>query len=327
MPVVFGAKAVMIRRWVAFWDEREAPESLALVRILVPLAVLYDFASALAAGLVPDLWAPPPGGLGWTALAEVPPRSVRWLGASEASVWVLFLAAACAALLVSAGLFHRLAAFGLACSSAALAALSPDGDRAIDQLLRIVLLVLAFSRADARYSVSAWWRRRSGRPPLDAITAWPRRLLFAQLVWIYSSAAHNRGGSAWWPTGGFAAISKILSDPHYARFTPGWTESIYPLTQAATALTMAFELGSPLLFVLAWLDAHPARGGRIGALVRRFHVRHAYLLLGVALHVGIALTLRLGVFSFGILALYPVFLRPDEIQSLGRRLRCLLSPR
>jgi hypothetical protein len=319
--------ARLVARWVAFWDAREAPESLALVRLLAPLAILYDLASALAAGLVPALWSPPPGGMGWGALTASPPDSVSWFGASDATVWLLFGAVGLAALLVSAGLWHRPAALVLAWSSAELARLSPDGDRAIDQLLRIVMLVLAFSRADACFSVAAWWRRRAGRAAVELVTAWPRRLLFAQLVWVYSSAAHNRGGVAWWPNGGFAAISKILADPHYARFAPGWTEGVYPLTQLATVLTMAFELGSPLLLVFAWLDAHPERGGAVGRLVRRYHVRHAYLALGVALHLGIAFTLRLGIFSFGMIALYPVFLRPDEITALGRRLRCLRRPR
>lgn len=316
----------MIARWVAFWDERESPEPLALVRILVALAVLWDFGTAWTAGLIPDLWAPPPGGLGWTALAETPPRAVRLFGASAATVWLLFGGAVVAALFFLVGLWHRPAGFLLAFTGAELARLAPDGDRAIDQLLRIVVLVLAFSRADARFSVAAWWRRRSGRSLLETIPAWPRRLLFAQLVWVYSSAAHNRGGIAWWPGGDFAAIAKILCDPHYARFAPGWTASVYPLTQLATATTMLFELCSPLLFVLAWLDADPGRGGGLGNWVRRWHVRHAYLALGAALHLGIAVTLRLGVFSFGMLALYPVFLRPVELRALARALHLRFRP-
>lgn len=317
----------MIARIIAFWDAREAPESLALVRILVALAVLYDFASAFASGLLPDLWAPPPAGIGWGQLVASPPDSVRWLGASSGTASLLVLGVVLGAFLLGVGLFHRPAAILLAWCGAELARISPDGDRAIDQLLRVVVLVLAFSRADACCSVAAWWRLRSGRPRVEAIPAWPRRLLFAQLVWMYSSAAHNRGGIAWWPGGGFAAIAKILSDPHYARFTPGWTAGIYPLTQLSTALTMSFELGSPILFLLAWLDSDSGRGGRIGDWVRRYRIKLCYLALGVALHLGIAVTLRLGVFSFGILALYPVFLRPDELMRLGHSLRCLLRPR
>ncbi|HEY3493413.1 MAG TPA: hypothetical protein VGK73_01955 [Polyangiaceae bacterium] len=317
----------MIARYVAFWDEREAPESLALVRILVPLALLWDFGSALVAGLLPDLWAPPPAGMGWAQLSNPAPHSVRWFGASAGTAWFSIVAAVLSASLVCAGLWLRPAAFLLAWSSAELSHLAPDGDRAIDQLLRIVVLVLAFSRADARFSVAAWWRRRAGRAPIELIPAWPRRLLFAQLVWVYFSAAHNRGGIAWWPQGQFAAIAKVLSDPHYARFTPGWTADIYPLTQLATALTMAFELGSPLLFVLAWLDGTPGSGSAVGAFVRRHHVKLYYLALGAALHLGIALTLRLGVFSFGILAIYPVFLRPGELTALVESLRRRLRPR
>jgi hypothetical protein len=313
----------VIARWVRFWDEREAPESLALVRILVALVILADLGAVFALGLVPDLWAPPPAGLGWKALLDAAPRAVRLFGTSASAIGLLYWSCVIAALALGIGLLQRPAAFVLAWSGALLAGLAPDGDRGIDQLLRVAALVLAFSRADARFSVAAWWRSRAGRPKVELIPAWPRRLLFAQLVWVYFSAAHNRGGPGWWPWGKFAAIANILGDPHYARFTPGWIAPVYPLSQLATALTMGFELGAPLLFFLAWSDSAPGRGGAAGAWVRRLRLRYVYLGLGAALHLGIALTLRLGVFSYGMLALYPVFLRPEEVSALGRRLRCL----
>jgi hypothetical protein len=215
----------------------------------------------------------------------------------------------------------------LALATSQLAHLAPDGERAIDMLLRIAVLVLAFSRADACWSIAAWRRKRRGLPLLTEVPAWPRLLLFAQLVWVYSSAAHNRGGDAWWPRGQLSAIANILSDPHFTRFAPGWVEPIYVFTQAGTAVTMLFEFGSPLLFLWAWLDAAEGRGGRAGELVRRFQVKKLWLLLGVMLHASIAISMRLGIFSFGMLALYPAFFRPEEIAAAAGRLRCLLRAR
>jgi hypothetical protein len=303
----------MIERWVAFWDRREAPESLALLRILVGLVLAWDLAESALRGLIPALWQVPPRGIGLALPTSALPLVLRAFGTSDAVLEALFAVALLGALAVAVGFCLRPAAFGCALATAALAHLAPDGERAIDVLLRTAMLVLALSRADAVWSLSAWLRKRRGAPLERLIPAWPRQLLFLQLVWVYFSAAHNRGGDAWWPAGDFAALSRILSDPHFARFSPGWTGHVYPLTQLATLLTMAFELTSPLLLALTYCDRHSGAGGQVGALVRRFRLRWAWLGLGVCLHLGIAVTMRLGIFPFGMLALYPVLLHPDEV--------------
>jgi hypothetical protein len=303
----------MIERWVLFWDRRESPESLALLRILVGLVVLWDLAESALRGLIPALWQAPPRGFGLSLPPSAQPLLLRVLGASDGMLEALFAVAALGALAVAAGFCLRPAAFGCAFATATLAHLAPDGERAIDVLLRTVLLVLALSRADAVWSLRAWLRKRRGAALEPSIPAWPRQLLFLQLVWVYFSAAQNRGGDAWWPAGDFAALSRILSDPHFARFSPGWTGHVYPLTQLATLLTMLFELTSPLLLGLTYLDRHAGTGGQVGALVRRLRLRWAWLGLGVCLHLGIAVTMRLGIFPFGMLALYPVLLHPDEV--------------
>jgi hypothetical protein len=317
----------MIERWVKLWDRREPPQSLALLRILVPLVILADLASALWLGLVPGAWAPPPYGVGWAAVGATPPAAVRFFGATTSTVLALYLTAVVSAACLALGVFSRVAAALLALTTSQLAHIAPDGERGIDILLRIAVLVLAFSGADACWSLAAWWRRRrGGSMPLE-VPAWPRLLLFVQVVWVYSSAAHNRGGDAWWPRGELSAIANILSDPHFTRFTPGWVEPFYGSTQAGTALTMVFEFASPLLFVLAWLDAGAGRGGRAGEFVRHFHVKKLWLLVGVMLHLSIAFSMRLGIFSYGMLALYPAFFRPEEIVGAVGRLRCLLRAR
>jgi hypothetical protein len=310
----------VIARWVAFWDRREGPESLALLRILVPLVVLLDLATAWELGLLPALWAPPPHGIGWTATTAAAPPLTRLLGASAGTAWVVVGVAVVGALSLLFGWFHRAGALVLALATAELARLAPDGERGVDILLRIAVLVLAFSRADACWSLRAWLRARAGRAPIADVPAWPRQLLFLQLVWVYFSAAHNRGGSAWWPAGGFAALSNILSDPHYARFAPGWTADVYPLTQATTVLTMAFELGAPLLVPLTLLDLGALDAAGATRLVRRFRLRFLYVGLGVLLHLGIWLTLRLGIFSLGMLSLYSVLFEPSEVRGVFTRL-------
>ena len=302
----------MIRAWVAFWDRREPPTVLALVRILVGVTLVADLATAGALGVVEAVWAPPPEGLGYGALGRTPPFLVGWLGASTGSAWTLWTITIVCAALFTLGAAMRVSGALLVLLSAQLAHLAPDSDRGIDILLRIVVAVLVLSGASARWSVDAWVRRRLGRPPPELVPAWPRYLLFAQLVWMYFSAGLQKSDPAWGPYGGFSALAMILSDPHFARFEAGWIASVYPLLQGATLATMAFELGAPV-FLLACLFA--SRPDRLGRLARG--VRWTWLLVGLGFHVGIALTMRLGIFPFGVLAVWPVFLSEAEWRHLG----------
>ena len=308
------------RRWVAFWDRREGPESLALARLLVGSVLFADFAGMAGERLAPDFWLAPPSGLGWGAAVDAT-GFVHALGTSPSWVTALWACALVGSLGVAVGLWLRPAALLCVAATALLGRLAPDGERAIDLLLRIVLIVLALSPADAVWSLASVRRRRLGRPPATSIPAWPRLLLFAQLVWVYSSAAQNRGGSEWWPAGGSVALARILSDPHFARFSPGWTAALDPLPRVATALTMLFELGSPLIIVFTFAERHPERLARFGRVVRRLRLRWVWLGLGASLHLGIALTLRLGIFPFGMLALYPLFVAPEELRAALERLR------
>jgi hypothetical protein len=248
-------------------------------------------------------------------------------GASAETAQLLFYAALLSALLFALGLLFRASGLVLVLALTELAHFAPDGDRAIDKLLRLVVIVLSLSAAGQRWSLDALILRRLGRPVPSGAPAWPRYLLFAQLAWVYFSAAHNRSGRAWWPWGGFGAVSQILGDPHVSRFAPGFAARLTPLPQLATAFTMLFELSAPVIILVTFLDRHPERGGRVGAFLRRFRVRWWWLALGISLHLGIAVSMRLGVFPFGILALYPVLLHPEELERGLHWLRARVTSR
>ena len=51
------------------------------------------------------------------------------------------------------------------------------------------------------------------------------------------------------------------------------------------------------------------------------YLRWAWLLIGASFHLGIAVTMRLGIFPFGMLAVWPVFLHPDELARVWRYAR------
>jgi hypothetical protein len=316
----------MIERWVAFWDRREAPHPLALVRILVGTALFADLVQAALYDVIPLVWAPPPVGSGYGQVAHPAPLVVRWLGASASTGTLLWALGVVSCALFALGVFYRVTSWVLVFAMVELAGCQPVGD-SIDSLLRILLPVLAASGAGAVWSVDAWYRRRRGKPALESVPAWPRYLVVVQLLWVYVSAGYQRDAKSWGPRGGFSAIGNVLGDPHFARFEPGSFAFLYPLTCAGTLLTMVFELTAPLYLVWLWLELNPSRGGRFGNAVRRARLRWVWLAIGVSLHSGIALGMKIGLFPFGILALYPAFVRPPELLAALAWVRSVVEQR
>lgn len=279
--------------WIDLWDRREPATAQVLVRILVGLCLFVDLAQIGWLGLVDAIWARPPDGMGYG-------RSEHLWATDPQLLWT--------AAVVSAGLFTvgaatRAAGVVFVIASAQLGYLSPDSDRGIDMMLRVVVGILVFSSCHARWSVDAWVRRRIGRPFPEEVPAWPRYLLFVQLLWIYFSGGHNKTGIEWGVQGNFEALANVLADPGYRRFDPDWVPALFPLTQVATAATMAFELGAPLMLVFTTLDRYrPLRW-----------LRWTWIALGAGFHLGIATFMCIGIFPWGMLAMYPVLFHADEI--------------
>lgn len=313
------------RAWVELWDRREPATAQALVRIFVGMCVLGDLLQVEHHGLVEALWGPPPDGMGYGAATK--PLAVRWFGASAETARLLWWIGVSSSFALTIGLGTRIAAVVMVLTTAQLSFLAPETDRGIDVALRLVALILAVSSGHARWSVDAVIRRAIGRPFPALVPAWPRYLLLAQLVWIYFSGGHNKSEPEWWPMGGFAALSRSLSDPHFARFSADWIPMVWPLPAIATATTMLFELSAPLLLLFLWFESTADRPGKIRHWCNRWRVRWIWMAVGVFFHLGIAIFMRLGIFPWGMLALYPVLLRADELIRLEAWLRQRVYPR
>jgi hypothetical protein len=222
--------------------------------------------------------------------------------------------------MVALGLVTRPACLAFALVSAELAAISPYGESAIDPLMRIVFVILALSRCNARWSLDAIIARRRERPMPALVTAWPRYLILLQLVWVYFSSGINKSSADWGPHGGLTALANAMMDPHNGRLDPELVVTVYPLTQLATALTMLFELTAVAYLGLLYFAATPERPGRLRAWCNRWRLRWVWLGLAVAFELGIAVALKLGAFPFGMLALFPVLLLPGELERALNRL-------
>lgn len=314
-------------RWVALCAEEERATVLAVMRIAVAAVLLVDLLIAARHGLVGVLWGPSSEG-GFGMLDQLDPSPVpafRWLGATLTTTYVVYGAAVVSAATMMLGVFSRTSALVLVIALSQLATILGQADRGIDGLLRNVLFVLACSGCGLTLSIDAW--RRHGRwAPEVQTTAWPRRLIVLQLLWMYFSAGVHKSQLTWWPPGDFAALYIVLLDPHFAShdFAP-WLAHVYRLTQLGTAATMLFEVGAPLMGLALYYRRTASRGGRMRRVFAALRVREVWLAIGITFHVALVFTIRLGIFPWGMLALYPAFLTPDELDALVAHARRLVG--
>jgi hypothetical protein len=312
-----------VTAWVAFWDEREAPTVLAVIRISLAAVVLVDLATAMSHGVIAWLWAPgEASGIALLNPADAP-LFYRIFPATSGSAMLLWLGLVLSALGVGLGCFTRGSALLYVCLSAQAALINAPADRAIDRAIRIMVLILAFSPAGQLWSVDAKRQTGSFRGLPGEAPAWSRYLILGQLVLIYWGASLAKSGTHWYPWGGYRALYYTLQDPIMAARDFRWLAAPIPYlaTQLATAATHLWELSAPLVLLAAYYRRTQTRPGRLRALFNRWPVRTTYVGFGVVFHVALALSLRLGIFPWAMLACFPAFFHPVELGQATARLR------
>lgn len=269
--------------WVRRTARLEDPRPLALVRIAVAGVIGADLLRVGQRGLVPVLFATP-AGQGLSAA----PADAAWIDEvpdGGLAAWMVTIAAmACSAL----GIATRPAMLIGTLAYAQLGHLYPPGDRAIDRLLRTVLLILLFSGSHSRLSLTG---RR-----VDRIRAWPADTLRVLLVVVYFTSGVGKlyAQPAWLATSGVPVLYRVMTDPLAGHLDPVGAMAWWGPLRVLGWLTIVLELSAPLVLT-RW-----ARWWAIG---------------GIMMHLGIAFTMDLGMFSWGMLALYPVVLaKPDDGQ-------------
>ena len=287
---------------------RESGESLALVRILAGLALVWNVASAFVSGVAEVAWVDAAFG-GYLPLSPEP-RIVLLGGARPSTVALVGLAAlTCGGLLV-AGIAPRAAALVGGQALLALTRTNPHTKGSYDALLAGILFLLVV--ADSGAALSPFARRRR-------VLRYPRMLLAIQLAAVYGSTALHKVSAAWTPAGGYSALYYILQQPSWHRFDLSAAAYVYPLTQAATALAWWFELSFPVLVaVLVARGMGPAPHLRIGPV--RMDLRTPWVAFGIAMHLAILVLMEVGPFSLIVLSLYPALYTPREVRAAAGRL-------
>lgn len=287
-----------MKRLVAFWDARESTRALDLARGLVAIVVLVDLASLVVTGALDVLYR-----VGSVDGASIGVSLIDGLLPSEPAGTTI-LAAAIAGLAVAFGAGRLPLVTGplLVFLLARLAERSPPSDRAIDELLRIVVLVLSFVPSRPRAGAGG-----------DRAFAWPRRLVVIQLVLLYFGSGLVKLDPAWHGADRWDAVALVLRNPAYVVDPVPLLTSNPWLTALATRAVVIFERSAPLL-LLGPAFVVEEFGGRAGRLLR-WH-RNAFVVTGIAFHLGLAATTTLGIFPWGCLALYPCLFRGDELDSI-----------
>jgi hypothetical protein len=258
--------------WNRFWFAPQATSSLALLRI-----AFGSLTVMWAMNLAPDVD---------TFLA--PNGLVDGHGAAPLVLAGLVLAATG----VAVGFYTR-----LSCATVLLCLLWIDRINPLiwnsgDVLLRHVALFLTLAPAGDALSVDRWRRDRDRFWDFPSRAPWALRLVQIQLVLMYIVTVVAKLQGASWRSG--EAVSYILRVPEDARFALPTAITAAPLGAGVlTYGTLAVEAAIPLLI---W----------------NRRLRPFVLGVGAFFHLAIAVTLRVGLFSWIVLVTYLAFVPPES---------------
>jgi len=176
-----------------------------------------------------------------------------------------------------------------------------------DFITTFMFFSLIFMRSNRRFSLPAWWRARRGLSPMldsgsvgQLLSSMGVRMMQLQLCLIYAyTGLEKMKGAAWWDG---SAIWAVVGNQQIMFIDSSWLKHVPLLLAAMTFLTLLFEI---YFAVLVWTP-----------------LRKWIILLGIAMHTGIALSIGLFYFSFGMMCVYVLFADPVWLDAtLTRYLR------
>jgi hypothetical protein len=290
----------LAERWNRFWFEPEETSTLAVVRIAFGLVAMAWTATMVADahvffapdGLLPraDYAGRPAGSWGLFDFVEGP-------AAVSLVMTALFIAAAC----LTIGHWTRLAAVVVFLGILSLERRNPFVFNSGDSLLLVIAFCMMLAPSGTSLSLDRWRRARSSFWEFPRRAPWALRLMQVQLSVIYFSTVWAKLRGASWNDG--TAVGYALGLDDLSRFRPpSFVLDSELVVNLLTYGTLAIEAS---LAILIW-------NRRLRPWVMAF---------GLALHVGIDLTLRVGFFSYAIFVLYAAFLVPETVSACALALR------
>ena len=288
--------------WNRFWFTPSPTSTLALFRIafgVVALAWAFSLAPSLFSffsegGILPRQ---PDRGAGAWGLLELFP--------SDTAVTVLYALLVVGSLSLLVGFRSRLAALVVFVCIVSFSRRNPDVLNSGDLLLSVLACYLVLAPSGASLSVDRWLRSQTSFWEFPERSQWPLRLVQVQLSILYVSAVWAKAQGTTWNDG--TAVSYAFRLEDLERFpVPDAVTGSLVLVSLLTYGTLAVELA-------------------LGVLVWNRLLRPWVLLLGVGLHLGIDLAVRVGFFSYAVLVAYIVFIPPETARAWILRLRAVLE--
>lgn len=286
--------------WQRFWFEPEATSTLALVRIAFGLVVLVWTLTLIRDT---DAFFTSEGLLSGQSYAGEPGASWGLLDIFEGrlAVGLVLAALTLAALFLIVGQDTRIAALVVFVCVLSLERRNPFVFNSGDGLIRVTAFYLMLAPSGTSLSLDRWRHARSAFWEFPARAPWALRLMQVQLSVLYLASVWTKLAGDTWNNG--TAVSFALRLDDLKRFdAPLWLAdsqlAINLLTYGALALEAA-----------------------IGILVWNRTLRPYVLGLGVAMHLSIDLSLRVGFFSYALFVLYLAFLSPDWVSKTVVRVR------
>jgi hypothetical protein len=288
------------REWNRFWFGPISARPLGAFRVVFGLLLLANLAF-LAYEL--DYWYTDAGLLQGTEAREAagPLRfsPLLWVG-DPLSVRLFFGATTVVAVLFTLGWQTRIMGVLLYLMMLSIHHRNVVSNCGADALVVIMLFYAMLSPCGAAFSLDAVRAaRKRGTLADPLIVPWAQRLIQLQLSLIYfNTAVLKCHGSSWL---GGTALHYVLNNTEVGRSQLMWLVE-YPLAiNALTYVALFAELALPFLL---WF-----RPTRVWAA-----------LAGLGLHAGVLFTVNVPIFGEVMTACYLVFLAPDEIDALLRRL-------
>jgi hypothetical protein len=207
-----------------------------------------------------------------------------------------------AGLMIVVGLWPRLGALIAWALSVSVLNLNYYTHNGGDRIRTIGLFYLMLCPCGAVWSIQSWFQPRRNLPvnhqpgsasPLRGlaphlqtpvlISPWALRLLFIQMCLIYFFNGFYKILGPQWRAGDL--LYYVMGNIQWARWSFAMLPLPLPLIQALTWTVLVWELGFPL-----WVSMRP--------------IRSLTLWVGVLLHLGLAASLHIGLFSLYMLCLY-----------------------
>ncbi|MGE0756334.1 MAG: HTTM domain-containing protein [Pirellulaceae bacterium] len=185
-----------------------------------------------------------------------------------------------------------------------------------DSVLRSMLFWALFLPLGRRWSVDAAWRAPCGttlgrRGPVllhenTPVLTWASAAILLQLLIVYFAAAIYKLDRVW--TTEFSAVYYVMNCDAFVTSAGVWLRQFPAALRAMTAATMLLEFGGPLLLLVP-----------VGNRAIRWVVVASF----VAFHLGLAVSMTLGLFPWICIVCWLLFL-PGETwdacrQAMGRR--------